>query len=152
MTTIANKGGFLERCVSYDSHPSVEHTGLVGRHHVFDIYESIFSPVALKHFQSLLDQVTNVLPPVLAVVDAISGVNWERRGTQTHTQDAFSARTARFDIKAHKAPPVAENTVDKPSFHLISKPKDGLNLIYSSYGGPVGTEQRRRFQTVRLKV
>lgn len=57
---------------------SVEHAGLIGGHHVFDIDEGVLSPVALKHLQSLLDQVAHVLPPVLAVVDAVSGVNWGR--------------------------------------------------------------------------
>lgn len=63
---------------------SVEHTGLIGGHHVFDIYEGVFSPVALKHLQSLLDQVADVLPPVLAVVDAVSGVNWGRKQVGCH--------------------------------------------------------------------
>lgn len=55
--------------------PSVEQAGLVGGHHVFDIYEGILSSVALEHLQSLLDQIADVLPLVLAVVDAVPGVN-----------------------------------------------------------------------------
>ncbi len=54
---------------------SADHAGLVGGHHVFDIYEGILSSVALKHLQSLLDQVTDVLSLLLAVVDAISRVD-----------------------------------------------------------------------------
>lgn len=62
---------------------SVKHTGLIGGHHVFDIYEGVFSSVALKHLQSLLDQVADVLPLVLAVVDAVSGVDWRERTNRT---------------------------------------------------------------------
>lgn len=55
--------------------PSVEHAGLVGGHHVFDIYEGVLSSVALEHLQRLLDQVADVLPLMLAVVDGVPGVN-----------------------------------------------------------------------------
>lgn len=55
--------------------PSVENAGLVGGHHVFDVDEGILSSIALKHLQSLLDQVTYVFPLLLAVVDAISRVD-----------------------------------------------------------------------------
>lgn len=55
--------------------PSVEQAGLVGGHHVFDVYEGVLSSVALQHLQSLLDQIADVLPLVLAVVDAVPGVN-----------------------------------------------------------------------------
>lgn len=55
--------------------PSVEQAGLVGGHHVFDVYEGVLSSVALQHLQSLLDQIADVLPLMLAVVDAVPGVN-----------------------------------------------------------------------------
>lgn len=61
------------------SSPSVEHAGLVGGHHVFDVYEGVLSPIALEHLQGLLDEIADVLPLVLAVVDAVPGVNWGRR-------------------------------------------------------------------------
>lgn len=57
------------------SSPSVEHAGLVGGHHVFDIYEGVLSSAALEHLQRLLDQVADVLPLALAVVDGVPGVN-----------------------------------------------------------------------------
>lgn len=55
--------------------PSVEQAGLVGGHHVLDVYEGVLSSVALKHLQSLLDQIADVLPLMLAVVDAVPSVN-----------------------------------------------------------------------------
>lgn len=55
--------------------PSGDHAGLIGGHHVFDVYEGILSSVALKHLQSLLDQVTDVLSLLLAVVDAVSRID-----------------------------------------------------------------------------
>lgn len=67
-----------------DATPSVEHTGLVGRHHVFDVYEGVLSSVALKHLQSLLDQVTDILPLMLAVVDAVSSVYWGEKNKGRH--------------------------------------------------------------------
>lgn len=68
-------GGEFGATKSSPSSLSVEHAGLVSGHHVFDIYEGILSSVALEHLQSLLDQIADVLPLVLAVVDAVSGVN-----------------------------------------------------------------------------
>lgn len=74
------RGGNSQEKVSKSlSDLSVEHIGLIGGHHVFDIDEGVLSPVALKHLQGLLDQVADVLPPVLAVVDAVPGVNCRRR-------------------------------------------------------------------------
>lgn len=64
----------------------VEHAGLVGGHHVFDVDEGVLTPVALKHLQGLLDQVADVLPLLLAVVDAVSRVDCgdrERRGVRS---------------------------------------------------------------------
>lgn len=55
---------------------SVQQARLVGGHHVLDVDEGILSAIALEGFQRLLDQVANVLPLLLAVVDAISGVHW----------------------------------------------------------------------------
>jgi len=70
---------------------SVVNAGLVGGHHVFDVYEGILSSEALEHLQSLLDQVADVLPLLLAVVDAVSGVDWGR-GNESQTD---STRTDR---------------------------------------------------------
>lgn len=61
---------------------SVEHTGFIGRHHVFDVDKGVLSSIALKNLQSLLDQVTDVLSLVLTVVDAISRVNWGKENTK----------------------------------------------------------------------
>jgi len=53
---------------------SVEHTALVSGNHILNIDESVFSSVDLKHLESLLDQVAQVEPLSLAVVDLISQV------------------------------------------------------------------------------
>lgn len=50
----------------------VEQAGFVGGHHVFDVNEGVFTTITLKHLQSLLDQIANVLPLLLAVVNAIT--------------------------------------------------------------------------------
>lgn len=63
------------RCRAGPSSPSVEHAGLVGGHHVLDVDEGVLSSVALKHLQRLLDQIADVLPLMLAVVDGVPGVN-----------------------------------------------------------------------------
>lgn len=63
------------RCRAGPSSPSVEHAGLVGGHHVLDVDEGVLSSVALEHLQRLLDQIADVLPLMLAVVDGVPGVN-----------------------------------------------------------------------------
>lgn len=100
---------------------SVEHTGLIGGHHVFDIDEGVFSPVALKHLQSLLDQVANVLPPVLAVVDAVPGVNWRRKQVSRVSSPTFGKR--------HLFRPVSKS----------QKGRAGFILVLSWAGEAVGT-------------
>lgn len=62
---------------------SVDHAGLVGWHHIFNVNEGLLSAVALQHLQSLLDQVAHVLSLLLAVVDAVSGVVWEKKHRET---------------------------------------------------------------------
>lgn len=74
---------------SRPSPPSVQHARLVGGHHVFDVDEGVLPSIALKGFQCLLNQVTNVLPLLLAVVNAISGVHWFR---QTHKEAIISGK------------------------------------------------------------
>lgn len=61
----------------------VEHARLVGGDHVLDVDEGVLPAVALERFQRLLDQVADVLPLLLAVVDAVSGVHWCR---ETHKE------------------------------------------------------------------
>jgi len=53
---------------------SVEYTTLIGRDHIFNVNESIFSSMDFEHFKSLLDQISQVLPLSLAVVDLVSEV------------------------------------------------------------------------------
>ncbi len=66
--------------------PSVDNAGFVGGHHVFNVYKGILSSVALKNLQSLLDQVADVLSLLLAVVDAISRVDWGQRNKRRQTE------------------------------------------------------------------
>ena len=49
-------------------------TALIGRDHVFDVYESIGSTSFLQDLQGLLNQVTDVLMVSLVVVNAITCV------------------------------------------------------------------------------
>ena len=76
---------------------SVEHAGLVGGHHVLYVNEGVLAPVALKHLQGLLDQVTNVFPLLLAVVDAVPRVDWTggEKGGQTDMQGLANTNTER---------------------------------------------------------
>ena len=53
---------------------SFEETRLIGGNHVLDIDECIFTTMLLKCLQSLLDEVSNVLPLLLAIVYPISNV------------------------------------------------------------------------------
>lgn len=54
---------------------SVQQARLVGGHHVLDVDKGVLPSIALKSFQRLLDQVPDVLSLLLAVLDAISGVD-----------------------------------------------------------------------------
>ena len=56
-------------CVSF------QETGLVGGDHVFDVDEGIISTVLFKCLQSLLNEVSNVLSLLLAVVYPIPNVH-----------------------------------------------------------------------------
>lgn len=103
---------------------SVEHAGLIGGHHVFDIYEGVFSPVALKHLQSLLDQVAHVLPSVLAVVDTVSGVNWGREQVGCR-QRGLSKLWSFHSLQQ-------ANGIFPSDFK--NQEKDGLDLFSSSHG------------------
>lgn len=53
----------------------VEHAGLVGGHQVFNVDKSVLAHSALKHLQGLLDQLSDVLPLLLAVVKAVPRVD-----------------------------------------------------------------------------
>lgn len=53
---------------------SVEHAGLVGGHHVLDVDEGVLPAVHLEQLQGLLDQVSQVVPLPLAVVDLVAQV------------------------------------------------------------------------------
>ena len=56
----------------------IQQAWFVGGHHVFDVDKRIISAVDLKRLQCLLNQVTNVLPLLLAVVNPITRVHWSR--------------------------------------------------------------------------
>lgn len=70
----------------------VQQARLVGGDHVLNVDKGIFSSVALEGLQRLLDQVTNVLPLLLAVVNAISGVHW---CMQTHKEGSYFSAISR---------------------------------------------------------
>jgi len=53
---------------------SVKYTALISGDHILNVNESIFSSMDLEHFESLLDQVTQVETFPLAVVDLIAQV------------------------------------------------------------------------------
>ena len=53
---------------------SVEHAALVGGDHILDVNESVVTTVHLEHFESLLDEVTEVLLLALRVVDVVAHV------------------------------------------------------------------------------
>lgn len=53
---------------------SVKHTALVGGDHILNVDECIFSAVLLKEFQSLLDEVAQVLSLALGVVDLVANI------------------------------------------------------------------------------
>ena len=59
---------------------SVEPAGLVGGDHVLDVDEGVLSTVHLKGFEGLLDEVTDVLTLLLAVVNSITRVPCTRGG------------------------------------------------------------------------
>ena len=54
---------------------SIEDAGLEGRDHVFNVDEGVLSSVDLEHLQRLLDQVSQVLPLPLRVVNLVSEVH-----------------------------------------------------------------------------
>jgi hypothetical protein len=55
-------------------HSSSDDTRLVSRNHVLDVDVSIFSPVALKRFQRLVNEVTKVLALLLPIIYPVSRV------------------------------------------------------------------------------
>lgn len=71
----------------------VEHAGLVGGDHVLDVDEGVLPAIALERFQRLLDQVADVLPLLLAVVDAVSRVHWCGENTQRARYCAVSPKS-----------------------------------------------------------
>ena len=70
-------GNDNSRCVSSIS-VLVQHTRFICRHHVFDVNKSIFTTMTFKSFQGFLDQITNVLSLLLAVINSIAGVTFEK--------------------------------------------------------------------------
>lgn len=52
-----------------------EHAALVGGNHVLDVDVCVLAAVLLKHFQSLLDQLRQVLVFALSVVDLVADVD-----------------------------------------------------------------------------
>ena len=59
---------------------SVEPARLVGGDHVLDVDEGVLSTVHLKGLEGLLDEVTDVLTLLLAVVNSITRVPCTRGG------------------------------------------------------------------------
>lgn len=66
----------------------VKEAGLIGGHHVFDVYEGVLAPVAFKNLQGLLDQISNVLSFLLTIVNPITWV-FCKQTTQTETIGEF---------------------------------------------------------------
>jgi len=56
------------------SHSSVKYAALVGRDHILNVDEGIFSTMGLEHLKGLLDQIAQVQTLPLAVVDLIADV------------------------------------------------------------------------------
>jgi len=56
------------------NHSSIENTALISGYHVLDIDESIFTTMNFKQFQSLLDQISQVLSLSLTVINLVSQV------------------------------------------------------------------------------
>lgn len=54
--------------------PLVHYAGLIGRHHVLDVDVSVPAAVPLQNFQCLLNQIAQVLPPLLRVVNLVPRV------------------------------------------------------------------------------
>ena len=79
--------------------PSVQQAGLVGGDHVLDVDEGVFAAVALQGPQRLLDQVPHVLPLLLTVLDAVSGVHWFRQThKEAHYCPALSQKVPRVSL------------------------------------------------------
>ena len=53
---------------------SVEHAALVGRDHILDVDERVFTAVDLEHLEGRLDEFSKVLALSLAVVDLVTEV------------------------------------------------------------------------------
>jgi len=53
---------------------SVKNAGFISWYHVLDIDESIFSTVHLEKFESLLDEVTEIVRLSLTVINFISNI------------------------------------------------------------------------------
>ena len=72
--------------------PLVQQARLIGGDHVLDVDEGVFATVALEGLQRLLDQVADILPLLLAVVDAVPGVHWFM---QTHREPRYCVALSR---------------------------------------------------------
>jgi len=77
---------YISKIILSSLHNSVKHTALIGRNHVLDVDEGIFSTVDLEHFKCLLDEITKVSRLSLTVVNLVAEVlvldleqveNWE---------------------------------------------------------------------------
>ena len=56
----------------------VEHARLVRRYHVLDVDERIFASVTFKSFQGFLNQISDVFSFLLAVIDSVARVSYNR--------------------------------------------------------------------------
>lgn len=99
-------------CISeYSQVLLVEEAGLVGGHHVFDVYEGVLSPVAFKNLQGLLDQVSNILSLLLTVVNPITRVFCTQH-TQTEAETALNWHITESVIqRAHEGTDVSERFI-----------------------------------------
>lgn len=51
---------------------SIKHARLVCWNHVFNVYESVFTAVSLKGFQSFLNKISDVFTFLLTVINTVS--------------------------------------------------------------------------------
>lgn len=53
---------------------SIEYTALIGRYHILDVNERIFSSSLLQQLQSLADEISQIQPFSLVVLDLVTSV------------------------------------------------------------------------------
>ena len=69
--------------------PLVQHTRLVRRDHVLDVDEGVLAAVPLEHLQRFVDEITDVFPLLLAVVDAVAEITCSATPTQVCQRTIF---------------------------------------------------------------